>query len=373
MPTINRLFNRIEAGLVLAVLFSLFVIQSLLQPGLPTVADLPIHIYRTMEYGNAWAPGVIIPRWAPNLAYGFGYPLFVFAPPLPYLLGLAIESMGLSLEAALKAVIIIALWLYAGGMYLLGRDLLNSAAAGLIAALAYTFAPFALRETLLYGGNVPQLLAIGFFPWTLWAMAAAIRRRSWPWMGLAALFYAGVVLSHLFQALVFTPVAGVYGLLLFAHAFITGKQARRDRTIRIAGAALPLLVIPLGLLLSAFFWLPAYTERFFTRAQADIYLQKSPFFVRYPHWTELVAWLQPLDARAANPYVPLTLGLVTLGLAALGLLAGLGLGRVRQGGGADVRPAPMDNALKLSPPDPPEGGREARPKIPPSGGLGGQH
>ncbi|NJN99933.1 MAG: hypothetical protein HC875_40420, partial [Anaerolineales bacterium] len=73
----------------------------------------------------------------------------------------------------------------------------------------------------------------------------------------------------------------------------------------------------------AFFWLPAFTERVFTRAQADIYLEKSPFYVRYPNWPELIAWVAPLDARAANPYVPLTLGIVTIILAAIGFLAGI--------------------------------------------------
>ena len=45
-------------------------------------------------------------------------------------------------------------------------------------------------------------------------------------------------------------------------------------------------------------------ERGLTRAEADVYLTKSPFFVRYPHWSELTAWIQPLDfpAFAMNTY-----------------------------------------------------------------------
>lgn len=320
----SRLLNRIDTGLILAGFLTLFIIQNLWQPGLPAAADLPIHLYRTMEYQRAWSPGVIIPRWAPNLAYGYGYPLFVFAPPLPYLLGLAFQATGLPLETALKALIILTIPLYAMGMYLLARDLLNSIEAGLVAATAYAFAPFALREALLAGGNVPQFLAIGLFPWTLWAMARAARDRSWGWAVLSAGCYAGVLLSHLFHALIFTPVAAVFGLILF----LTNKQAGTPipaLSLRrlISSPLQPLVTIPLGLLLSAFFWLPAYFERIFTRAQTDTYLAKSPFFVRYPHWTELVTWIQPLDARAANPHVPLTLGLVTLMLAALGLLAAI--------------------------------------------------
>lgn len=349
MQALKYWLNKIDAGLVLAGLFGLFVIQNLLQPGLPTVADLPIHLYRTLEFKEAWAPGVIVPRWAPNLAYGYGYPLFIFAPPLPYLLGLAFLWPGLSIEAALKLVIVLSILLYAGGMYLLARDILNSAAAGLVAAAAYLFAPFALREALLYGGNVPQLLAIGFFPWTLWAMTGAARQRSWGWVGLAALFYAAVLLSHLFQALIFTAVAGLYGLLSWGYAAgRAGKPVWPVGWVRHLQAAAPLLGLLLGLLLSAFFWLPAFVERAFTRAQASIYLEKSPFFVRYPHWPELVAWIQPLDSRAANPYVPLTLGVVTLVLAGLGLaaaLAGLIAGRNRAVPADEHLPPPAWPAL----------------------------
>ena len=353
MQALKHWLNKIDAALALAGLLGLFVIQNLLQPGLPTVADLPIHLYRTLEFSEAWAPGVIVPRWAPNLAYGYGYPLFIFAPPLPYLLGLAFLLPGLSIETALKLVIIFSILLYAGGMYLFARDILNSAAAGLVAAAAYLFAPFALREALLYGGNVPQLLAIGFFPWVLWAMAGAARHRSWGWVGLAALFYAAVLLSHLFQALIFTAAAGLYGLLLWGYT--TG---RTGRPALLAGAAsrwltgtAPLVALLLGLLLSTFFWLPAFIERTFTRAQASIYLEKSPFFVRYPRWPELAAWIQPLDSRAANPYVPLTLGIVTLGLAALGLaavLAGLITGRSRVVPADNRLPPPYYQALFLA-------------------------
>ena len=320
----SNVSGKLDAGLLLAALLTLFIIQSLLQPGLPTLADLPIHLYRTLEYGQAWSPGVIVPRWAPNLAYGYGYPLFIFAPPLPYLLGLAFQAIGLTLETALRNLIILTILLYAIGMYLLGRDVLGSVEAGLVAATAYAFAPFALREALLYGGNIPQFLAIGLFPWTLWAMTRAARTRSWGWGGLAACFYASILLSHLFQALIFTPVVGLFGLVVSSQRSVVSSQksvASSQRsvqgsenspfTIHHSLFTLPsphaLVALPLGLLLTAFFWLPAFTERFFTRAQADIYLEKSPFFVRYPHWTELIAWIYPLDARAANPYAPLTL------------------------------------------------------------------
>jgi hypothetical protein len=315
LRSLKTWLQEFDAGIVLAATLTLFAIQSLLATGLPTTADLAIHLYRTLEFERAWAPGVLLPRWAPNLAYGYGYPLFVFAPPLPYLLAAGLHITGLTLGQAFKGLLILCMLLYSVGMYLLARDLLRSTWAGLIAAVAFTYAPFALREALLYGGNVPQYLAIGLFPWGLWAAARAVRSRYWGWVVLTALFYAAIILSHLFHALVYSPVlAGFLGLLLL---FTLAARPQRSLWMTLR----PLLALPLGLLLSAFFWLPAFVERSYTRAQAEVYLEKSPFFIRYPYWSELVAWIIPLDERAANPYVPLTLGVVSLLLALVGLAA----------------------------------------------------
>ncbi|RME74793.1 MAG: hypothetical protein D6784_09280 [Chloroflexi bacterium] len=296
-----------DAGLLIAGLLTLFIIQPLLRPGLPTTADLAIHLFRTLEYEQAWSPGVILPRWSANLGFGYGYPLFIFAPPLPYWLAILFHSLGLTLESAFKALIILIILLYAIGMYLFARDLFGRVDAALTAAATYAFAPFALREALLVGGNIPQYLAIGLFPWTLWAVTRAARARSWGWTVAAAGFYAAVMLSHLFHVFIFTPVVLLYSLLL-------APPSRRPRLRPVW------LAVPLGLLLTAFFWLPAFVERAYTRARAEVYLQRSPFYLRYPRWQELIAWIEPLDARAANPHVPLTLGVVTLALAGLGLV-----------------------------------------------------
>lgn len=349
---IKHLIHNLDSGWLLISLLALFIVQPLLQPGLPAAADYAIHLYRTMEYQQAWAPGVIVPRWAPNLAYGYGYPLFIFAPPLPYMMGLLFHQLGFSIETALKLLIILTIWLYGSGMYLLARDISGIRAVGVVAGVAYAFAPFALREVLLYGGNIPQYLAIGLFPWPLWALTRFSISQDFRWVIFTAVTYAAIILSHLFHALIFTPVLGAYCLMLLGAGWFSKKQGNqaesssspsststqtpplpnRDRGTggegrfqRIAHLIALLTPIPLALLISAFSWLPAFIERFNTRAQSDIYLEKSPFFIRYPQWPELISWIPPLDSRAANPYVPLTLGVVTLILAGFGVLA---LGRL---------------------------------------------
>ncbi len=297
--------------MLLAGVLALFVVFPLLQPGLPGTADTPIHFYRTLEYARSWGPGVLYPRWAPDLAYGYGHPLWNFAPPLPYLIPLAFQALGFSLEAGLKGLVILTGLGYALGAYLLVRDSLGPA-AGLVAAAVYTLAPFALREVLLYGGNYPQYLAIGLYPWVLWALRRTVlcKSRDWFYVLLTALLYGAVILSHLFHALVLTPVAAVYAGVLWLSG---GRDLRR------LGAAA--LSLGLGLLWTAFFWLPALVERRYTRAVEDVYVKVSPFYLRFLSWRELLAWPQAPDARSLNPWVPFTLGPIVLLLAGLGLVA----------------------------------------------------
>ncbi len=309
LPTPYSLLpTRLDPGLLLAGLLALFVIIPLLRPGLPGSADTPIHFYRTLEFARSWGPGVIYPRWAPDLAYGYGHPLWDFAPPLPYLIPLALRTAGLSLEASLKGLIILTALGYALGAYLFVRDSLGPK-AGLVGAAIYTLAPFALREALLYGGNYPQYLAIGLYPWVLWSLGRVKRRGGWLNIVLAAIFCGGVILSHLFHALILTPVAAAY-------AFALWLSDRRE--VRRLGASA--LALGLGLLGTAFFWLPALVERTFTHSTEDVYLHVSPFYLRFLSWRELLAWPQALDARSANPWIPFSLGLAALLLAALGLL-----------------------------------------------------
>jgi hypothetical protein len=219
------LLNRIDVGLVLAITLTLFLSQALLKPGLPTTADLTIHLYRTLEYGQAWAPGVIVPRWSPNLAFGYGYPLFVFAPPLPYLLALALYYPGLPLETAFKILLILIPMIYAAGSYLLARHLFDSRPAGLIAAVAFTFAPFALREALLYGGK--RAAISGDWPLPL-APVGRPSRRSYRPLALDSAFWP-LLRRHHSQPSLSRPdfLAGVGAVFVAAGPALPAESAHR--------------------------------------------------------------------------------------------------------------------------------------------------
>ena len=304
---------RVDPGWAAVAVLILIAVSPLFRPGLPDIADAPIHLFRTAEWVRNWQAGILVPRWSPTLAYGYGYPLFVFAPPLPYAVAGSFHLGGLSLVVSLKLLSIGCFALAGVGMYLLARCFYGSL-AGVVATAAYLLAPFLLREAYLYGGNYPQLLAISLYPAILWAFHRQMQTGRSRHFLLATALYGALMLSHNFHALIFTPLLGLFVL---GDAFFL--QPRRFGR-RLGRAALPLL---LGLGWTAYFWLPALIERQWTRAQEEIYLSVSPFYLRFLSLGDLFAPPVALDSAAANPALPFTLGIVIALLAAVGLLLAL--------------------------------------------------
>jgi 4-amino-4-deoxy-L-arabinose transferase-like glycosyltransferase len=311
---VKKTLANLDAGLILVLLLLTFAVSPLLRSGLPSMADVPIHLYRLVELDRCWQDGVYHPRWAPTLAFGYGYPLFNFAPPLPYFIAELFHVLGADFETAIRLLAVLCFLLYGLGMYLFAREVLGAKPA-LLAAAAYVYTPFRFREALIYGGNYPQILAMALYPWILWAFHRIIVEDRPKYIVAGALSYAGLMLSHNFHALVFTPLLLAYAV----HLMWTTKKWSRARE---AGLALAL-----GLGLSAFFWVPVLHDMRWTPARADFYISHTDFHQRFLSPRDLVAWPMPLDASADNPYLPFSLGptivvLAVVSLAALAVDAG---------------------------------------------------
>jgi hypothetical protein len=319
-----------DPGLLLVGLLVLLAVSPLFPPGLPSIADAPIHLFRTMELVSCWADGVIYPRWAPNLAFGYGYPMFDFAPPLPHFIAGVLHVFGFSLETSIKLLAMLCLASYGLGMYLFTRNILGGRGA-LLAAAAYIHTPFRFREILLYGGNYPQILAIGLFPWVLWAFERIVADGRQRYIVAGAICYGALLLSHNFHAFIFTPLLILYiAMKAIETRFLSGASQvghfhnRENRFLTALRDMLrkpgPIMALSLGLVLTAFFWAPALHDLGYTTAQTDYYLTRSDFRLRLLSPGDLLAPPIPLDGRADNPYVPFSLGVTVVPLAALGVV-----------------------------------------------------
>jgi hypothetical protein len=353
---------RFDPGLLVAALLALFAVAPLLAyPGLPNTADGPVHLMRQAELNQAWQDGILYPRWAPDLAYGYGMPLFHYAPPLLYQVTQLIHLTGLPLDTSMKGTLILAMLLYSVGMYLFARDLFGPR-AGLLAAAVYLYAPYRLREAYIQG-NYGQFLGLAFYPLILWSFHGLVVARRLRYLPLVALSLAGLLLSHNISAMMFVPLFGAYLVFLIGTRGSKGareqgsrgargqggkgggeqgsreaeSQAPRSSDAPIPDSPIPNLLVPnllipnllisalalaMGLGLSAFFWLPAFAERDLIRL-AGITRGFFDFRHNFISLPELLALPRRLDLSAINPYYPLSLGLPQIVFAALALL-GLG-------------------------------------------------
>ena len=71
-------------GLLLVTLLGLPFIWPLLRwTTVPCTHDGHLHYHRVAAMRHAWENGIFFSRWLPDLAFGYGFPFFVFREPLP--------------------------------------------------------------------------------------------------------------------------------------------------------------------------------------------------------------------------------------------------------------------------------------------------
>ena len=299
----------VDRGLWAAMALTLPALEPLLRPGVGYMADVAVHVYRTVELLRLWQEGIAYSRWAPDLAFGLGYPLFNFYPPLFYYLAGGLTLPGLDVEAAVKATVALVLLASAAGAYGLARQWLGESGA-MLAAVAYAWSPFRLREAY-FQGDYAQLLALALPPIVLWAIHRLAASGKDRYFAATAVACAGLFLSHNISAMLFSPVIAAYIALLALARPSMRRGLPRAIAALLAGAGL-----------SAFFWYPALSEMHLVRVEV---LHSGDFDFRrhFPPPLDLVLPSLPLDVNAVNPHVPYNLGLahLVLALPALWLLA----------------------------------------------------
>jgi hypothetical protein len=296
-------------GLTVALtllLLPVAAITPLLPAGLPESHDAWLHIFRAVQLGASLAEGDWYPRWAPDFAQGLGYPIFNFYSPLSYYLMVGLNALGLSYVAAFKALQGLIFLACGVGMYWFARDLLGTRGA-ILAAAAYVYAPYRFADAYVRG-DVAESLALAFLPLVLWSFRNLVRDRSLGWLVIAAVLYAGLVLSHNLTAFFFTPVL----LLYVAYLLLV---ARNWGALLLASSG-----VALAFALSAFYWVPALGEKGLVQIERTLV---PPFFDLRNNFVALDVLLGPqpaIDARWANPEIPSTLGLHLLVLAAVSIV-----------------------------------------------------
>jgi hypothetical protein len=293
-----------------------------LTQSLPNTDDGALHMLRLVQLDRCLQHGRFCLRWAPDFAHGYGYPGFNYYMNLPTIYAEGLHLLGLRFPQAMAGGFLTALVLSGWGVYLLGRELAGRC-AGLVAAVAYMYAPYQFFDSA-YRGNLPESWALALVPWVLWTARRAAVRRRWRAIVPFAAAYGALLFTHNIYALITSVLLGAYLALLW-------WQGARSLS---AAGRLGAMVL-LGLALGAFFWMPAFFERGWTRYSPGLFDVQSYFLPL----RELLAPPSQHDLSALNPDVPRSLSWGMLGLVVAGG-AGWLLGRGSSGSRADRQDLP---------------------------------
>jgi uncharacterized membrane protein len=241
--------------LIVVLIFSVFTIWPFLRSGFFPMHD-DTQVARVYEMAKGLTDGMFPVRWSADLGYGFGYPLFNFYDPLPYYVGGIIEIVGLNALLATKVMMTLGVMLAGISMYFLGKEFWGKP-GGILSALFYMYAPYHAVD-IYVRGDVAEFWAYAFIPLVFLGLWKIYKAEKWRYVALASVSFALVVIAHNLTAMMISPF-----LALFA-AYLIFKAKKKKVIVYL------FLAFAIGVLLSAFYWLPAILEMQYTNVASLI-------------------------------------------------------------------------------------------------------
>ena len=174
----RSLWGRFDPYILLVLLFSLFTIGPLLQPGYMWDAHDARHsVYFLFEFDQGIRDGILYPRWQPDFAFGYGYPFFNIYGPLASYLGEAFRLLGWDFVAAVKMVFALSVVCSGLAMYGFAKQILGRR-GGLVAAVAYMVIPYRLVD-LYVRPPWPNRWPMSLCRWSCGACGPRCTARAW--------------------------------------------------------------------------------------------------------------------------------------------------------------------------------------------------
>lgn len=222
--------------------------RTFLTPGYFNMHD-DLQMMRQLEMEKCFLDGQIPCRWVPDMGYGFGFPLFNYYPPLPYLTGELFRLVGFSFVDTAKILFLLAFIASGITMYYLAKEFFGKW-GGVVSSIFYVWAPYHSVDAYVRGA-MNESWALIWFPLILWISYKLIKEKDklGRWMIALSLSWTGLLLSHNLMVLIFTPVFAGWCLLFW----LKDKNWKKVWQLFKSG------LLALGL--SAFFTLPAALEQ----------------------------------------------------------------------------------------------------------------
>lgn len=243
--------------LILLLALSYWSVKSLFSPGFFSIHD-DTQVQRVFEMHKSLSDGMFPVRWVADLGYGYGYPIFNYYAPLAYYMGSFFMFLGFDSLIATKLMMGSGIIMAGVFMYLFAREFWGEK-GGILSGLLYVYAPYHALN-IYVRGDVAEFFAYAFIPVTFLAVYKIFsglksKSISWYWVTISAVSYAAIILSHNLTAMMISPFIITYSIILYINL------RRREKLYKPYFVFLGLFI---GILLSAFYWLPVFPELAYT-------------------------------------------------------------------------------------------------------------
>lgn len=227
---------------------------------LPHTHDGFVHLARIGAYFKAMQDGQFPVRWAGDLNYGYGVPLFNFIYSVPYIIASLFVYLGLGLVNAFKITLVLSFILSGFFMFGFSLSFFKDLKKAFLVTIFYQFFPFRLVEILIRG-SFGEVYAYVFFPLVLWGIVLLFKKVNFKNILITSLGTFLLIFSHNALSLVFFFLSVLFAL------FFAGNPKKY---------IYPFLSLLLGLLMASFYWIPAIFEHKYTYGDLfmrELYLQ----------------------------------------------------------------------------------------------------
>jgi len=243
-------FFFVSGILVISVIISLPFIQSKVISENNFSSYLPALI----EFHKNIKNWILMPKWSPDFGSGYGLPFFIFNPPLFYYVSEVFHLIGYDFINSMNLSCFLLNILSGLFMYLLAKELLGKT-SGFVSSALYILCPYILTA-LNVKYDFAELSSLPLLPVTALSFykLSFAEKNYWKYFFSGALSLALLLLSHIKTSFIFLIL-----LLLCIPVLTIYFNKKLNSFTACAGSFFT------GLLLSAFFWIPALLEKKYVR------------------------------------------------------------------------------------------------------------
>lgn len=253
--------------IILLLILTVPAAVALLKPGYWNMHD-DLQMIRQLQMEKCLKDGQTPCRWVPDLGYGYGYPLFNFYPPMPYLVGQIYRTFDFSFVWTVKLTAITQIILSTLAMYILASIIFGNI-GGLLAAIFYAYTPYHALNIYIRGAMNESWASV-FFPLIFLFPYKFIREKNNRQLIYLSLSLTGLLLSHNPMALTFIPFLGIWVI----YWLLTDKVSVKEKFHLLISLVFSGIF---SVCLSAFFTLPVLFE--------NNLVQIETMFTNYYHWS----------------------------------------------------------------------------------------